>query len=270
MSMNDTCYEAISTGEETAMRVIRETLGELLEQFPSFGSHFTIKRWLEEYDCSVETIIDKLTWVLNTLNAFGASKMDTSSLEAANEAVSTATNTAQYFPGGFMGYDKEGNVLFMQPFGRLHSEESMRTTRISDFYRLLLLEGYASQELISAQEKKHGCRKGQISILDFDGFSRHVLYVPGLPTLSTAYGLLQLAYPGLSKKIYIINAPSALAYAVGVVQMVLSKVNTHLFRSQFNCSVSCFINYRACIVRNSKKMANIFSRKVIAKSEVIG
>lgn len=45
----------------------------------------------------------------------------------------------------------------------------------------------------SAQEKKFGCRKGQVSVLDFDGFGRHVLYVPGLPMLSAAYSILQVS-----------------------------------------------------------------------------
>jgi hypothetical protein len=61
-------------------------------------------------------------------------------VDAINEFSRTLTSAADYFPGGIMGYDREGNVVALQAMGQSHPKQLSKCGRVSDVYRLCVVE----------------------------------------------------------------------------------------------------------------------------------
>jgi hypothetical protein len=57
-----------------------------------------------------------------------------------NDYARTLTDAADYFPGGILGYDREGNVVVMQRMGQSHPKQLSKCGRVSDVYRLSIVE----------------------------------------------------------------------------------------------------------------------------------
>lgn len=55
---------------------------------------------------------------------------------------------ALFATGGLMGNDKNGNIISMQPMGRVRPKSLIPTGRVSDLYRLSILECEASMALL--------------------------------------------------------------------------------------------------------------------------
>lgn len=55
---------------------------------------------------------------------------------------------ALFATGGLMGNDKNGNIISMQPMGRVRPKSLIPTGRVSDLYRLSILECEAGMALL--------------------------------------------------------------------------------------------------------------------------
>ncbi|VDK26184.1 unnamed protein product [Anisakis simplex] len=76
----------------------------------------------------------KMEWALNTMNAVGVFDMDLSSVDAVQKAVRSITPIAEYFPGGVIGCDKNGNIINMHTMGQIRIRSLVDAERASKFF----------------------------------------------------------------------------------------------------------------------------------------
>ena len=60
--------------------------------------------------------------------------------DALNDFVRSLISTAEFVPGGLIGFDREGNIVGFQYFGQFHPGHVHRCARNSDAYRLSIVE----------------------------------------------------------------------------------------------------------------------------------
>lgn len=60
--------------------------------------------------------------------------------DALNDFIRSLTSTAEYVPGGVIGFDRDGNIVGFQHFGQSHPGHVSRCARNSDAYRLSIVE----------------------------------------------------------------------------------------------------------------------------------
>jgi hypothetical protein len=61
-------------------------------------------------------------------------------VDAVNEHIRSLTPTAAYYPGGLLGFDREGNLVAGQQMGRSHPKELWKCGPFSDMYRQCIVE----------------------------------------------------------------------------------------------------------------------------------
>ncbi|VDM50382.1 unnamed protein product [Toxocara canis] len=125
--------------------------------------------------------------------------------------------------GGIMGTDRDGNVICVQPMGRVRPRRLMPTARVSELYRCLILECEASMALIRNEEAKRGHEVGVIIISDIAEFSIDIIYMPAVRVYLNTLSLLQSLFPDSILKIYVVNAPSALDILYRMAKHVLAE-----------------------------------------------
>ena len=115
-----------------------------------------------------------------------------SSETEANDFVKNLNSAAPYFPGGIMGQDDEGNVIFMQAIARAHPKSLIRACSVSDFFRTSVSQTEMCFKLIRKAEAKSGKKLGLKIIMDLDGFGMDLLYRPTLKIYKTLLTIAQV------------------------------------------------------------------------------
>ncbi|VDN01156.1 unnamed protein product [Thelazia callipaeda] len=216
----NSCVQHVETECE---RALRSALADEFKLFPSYGKKFSLERWLDEYDNDVDSVIPKLRWTLRTLNAIGAHQMDTSSIEAANQCLRNYNPIIPFFPGGLMSYDRMGNIVYVQPIGRSHPTLLTQNGRVSMYYKFLILEGFVTHQLICNEEERRNKRLGQIAIFDMNGLNRYFVTPSYLKLTTNIYRILQVMFPGVTRKVYVINTSSLVYQTFRFIQLFLTK-----------------------------------------------
>ncbi|KAK0405126.1 hypothetical protein QR680_017809 [Steinernema hermaphroditum] len=218
----------ISTEEITPE--MRAKVGELrdrcaaeLERYPEYNTDFSLLRWLMGWDYDVETIVPKLKFCLMTLRALNLQKVNYESVDDINEYVKAQTPAAEYFPGGLMGHDRDGNMILMQALARTHPKSIARAGRVSELFRLCTVESELAFKLVRQKEQEVGKKLGIKIIIDLEGFCMDLLYAPTLKIYLNLLTLLQSLFPDFARQIFVINCPTMLSVAYAAVQPVLSK-----------------------------------------------
>ncbi|PIO69804.1 CRAL/TRIO domain protein [Teladorsagia circumcincta] len=144
------------------------------------------------------------------------------------------SNAAEYFPGGLMCQDDEGNVVYMQALAMTHPKTLIKSGAASDLYRLSIIEAELAFKLVRKAEAATGKKLGAKIIIDLDNFSMDVLYPPALNVYLNLLTLLQVIlnkyenqfqalFPDFGRHIYVINSPMMIKTVYAMIQPVLSK-----------------------------------------------
>uniref|UniRef100_F1L213 SEC14-like protein 4 n=1 Tax=Ascaris suum TaxID=6253 RepID=F1L213_ASCSU len=207
---------------------LRTHLSKTLEEFPSYDTDFCLLRWLRNDLYNVDLAARKLESALHTLAAVGAFNNNVHTLESAQSFLQALTPAARYFPGGIMSTDRNGNIVCVQPMGRVRPRSLMPTGRVSEFYRALILECETSMVLLRNEEKKRNRKVGVIIISDIAEFSIDILWMPAVRIYMNSLSLLQSLFPDTIVKIYVINAPAVIDVLYRMAKRVLAKKTMEL------------------------------------------
>uniref|UniRef100_A0A1I7Y8N9 CRAL-TRIO domain-containing protein n=1 Tax=Steinernema glaseri TaxID=37863 RepID=A0A1I7Y8N9_9BILA len=194
-----------------------------LQRYPEYNDDFTLLRWLMGWDFDVDAVVPKLSFCLSTLYALGLHEMNFDSAEDIAEFARSQSATSEYFPGGLMGEDREGNLIGVQCLARAHPKSLALAGRVSEVLRFTIMEGEAAFKIIRKNEAKLGRKLGIKLIVDLAGFSTDLLYAPTLKIYLNLISQLQSMFPDFARSIFVINCPSMLSVAYTAVQPVLSK-----------------------------------------------
>ncbi|VDK50551.1 unnamed protein product [Anisakis simplex] len=240
MTSNNTLREnsAPFCNTTDAIQKLRLRISNALSKFPAYDTDYSLLRWLSAENYNVEATALKLESALYKLSAIGAFTENINRLEDAQNVFPSITAVAEYFPGGIMGVDRDGNVICIQPMGRVRPRNLIPTARVSELYRALILECEASLALVRNEEKKRGHKVGVIIITDLAELSISSIYMPALRIYMNALQLLQSLFPGSIIKIYVINAPSAIGFLYRIARQALSKFQS---RKGHSSSTGIFI-----------------------------
>lgn len=61
-------------------------------------------------------------------------------IDQINNYLSKLTRAAEYYPGGLMGFDQDGNVVSMQWVAGSHPKTLVKCGKTSDVYKLTIVE----------------------------------------------------------------------------------------------------------------------------------
>jgi hypothetical protein len=79
----------------------------------------------------------------------GTNEIEFETPEEVNEYVSAMYPASEYFVGGLMGFDKTGgNVIVMQSVGHIYPKILVQCGRVSDVFRLSIIEAALTMKLI--------------------------------------------------------------------------------------------------------------------------
>ncbi|KAK0402395.1 hypothetical protein QR680_016312 [Steinernema hermaphroditum] len=202
---------------------LKEKCAPELERYPEYNTDFALLRWLMGWDYDVDVIVPKLKFCLSTLHALEMHKKDYATIEQIYEYGKSQSAASEYFPGGLMGYDKDGNVIAVQCIAKAHPKSLSSAGRVSELLRLNIMEAEAAFKLVRRKETEGGKKLGIKLIVDLDGFSMDLLYTPTLKIYLNLISHLQSMFPDFARSIFVINCPAMISLAYSAVQPVLSK-----------------------------------------------
>uniref|UniRef100_A0A915Q3H6 CRAL-TRIO domain-containing protein n=1 Tax=Setaria digitata TaxID=48799 RepID=A0A915Q3H6_9BILA len=222
MNNNSTDMKIIHRDEITEFR---KRIEPLLKKYPRYDTDYALLRWLRGCKFDQEMAAQKMEWSLNAMNAVGAFEKDLSSVEKIEAILADASPIHYFFPGGTIGYDKNGNVIVIHNIGKAHPRSLVNSTRVSEFYVTSIYDYEGTQCLIRSEEARRGCKLGTVVIVDLGDFSYDIIFhLPATKIYISAIGLLQDMFPDAAVKLYIVNAPLAVQFLMRMVLMSLAKV----------------------------------------------
>uniref|UniRef100_A0A914EAY8 CRAL-TRIO domain-containing protein n=1 Tax=Acrobeloides nanus TaxID=290746 RepID=A0A914EAY8_9BILA len=165
-------------------------------------------RWLIAWNYKIDEIVPKYKKLSNVMKCLKLNELEEiDDFDKINEYVAKLVPGAKYFPGGLMGYDKEGYVIIFQAIAQTCPKELVKCGRVSDMYHMALIDFVLTYKLIRKQEKIHKRRLGIKLVCDTDGWSMDLLYMPTVKMYMNLIRFVQEMFPELAKTLIVINAP---------------------------------------------------------------
>ncbi|PAV91898.1 hypothetical protein WR25_21871 [Diploscapter pachys] len=164
--------------------------------YPDYFSDFNILRWLMGHGYNVDSVTRKIDHAVKVLHNSGISKMSVMAPEEINAYVKTMSPMVEYFAGGVMGQDREGNVIYVHALGRMHPKTIIRGGPTSRLYKVCIAQMGLVSKLIREAEVKINKKLGIKVIIDMDGFSMDHLYIPSAKVYVTLATMLQVEFLG--------------------------------------------------------------------------
>ncbi|KAI6177955.1 Cellular retinaldehyde-binding triple function domain containing protein [Aphelenchoides besseyi] len=220
----DSSNSVLGPDELSKVAELRERLGaEVLAATPLFDDDLSLWRWISGWNGKWSEIISRFLKASNILECLGANELDFEDPDSLNEYIRGLYPACDYFTGGLMGYDKEGNPIVVQCVGKIYPKLLVHCGRVSDVFRLSVLEASSTLKLIKKQEKKLGKQLGIVLILDLEGLCMDHVVPQTIKVYMNLLRLLQDMFPETAQKIYIINAPSMFASAYSLVKPAIAE-----------------------------------------------
>ncbi|MFH4976463.1 hypothetical protein AB6A40_003172 [Gnathostoma spinigerum] len=213
----------MSAEEDQSVSLLRSLLGDTLRQYPMYDTRFSLERW-SAFDSDLDVVARSMKKALNTLSKVGALDLNNMSIECLSEKFISVAPSAKYFPGGIVGPDNEGNIICIQPLGRVRPRKLICTGRVSDLYRAVIIECEACLALVRKEEEKRGRKLGVVIIFDVAGFSPTVFYLPAIKVYLNLLSLVQNLFPDSLTKVYVINASWTINGLFRMIKGVLPQV----------------------------------------------
>ncbi|VDL69924.1 unnamed protein product [Nippostrongylus brasiliensis] len=213
----------ITPYQKSKIAELRQKAAEHLTMYPDYDTDFSLLRWLMGWDYDIEVILPKIRYTVEVLVSLGMNHVTVSNVHELNMKIRSMSNVAQYFPGGLMSQDREGNVVYMQALARTHPRSLIRAGAVSELFRLSIVESELAFKLVRAAEAASGKKLGAKLIIDLDEFSMDLLYPPALSVYLNLLTILQSLFPDFGRRIYVINSPMMIKTVYAMIQPVLSK-----------------------------------------------
>ncbi|ETN68596.1 hypothetical protein RB195_002597 [Necator americanus] len=217
------CIDEVTPYQKAKIAELREKTSRHLARYPDYDTDFSLLRWLMGWDYNIDVIVPKLRDTLDVLCSLRLDEMDVEDVAELNATIRSMSNICDYFPGGLMCQDDEGNVVYLQALARTHPKSLIRAGCISDLYRLSIVEAELAFKLVRKAEKATGRKLGARLVIDLDEFGMDVLYPPALTAYLNLLTLLQALFPDFGRRIYVINSPMMIKTVYAMIQPVLSK-----------------------------------------------
>lgn len=237
---------------------LRQRAAEDLATYPEYDTDFSLLRWLMGWDYDIgkcwkislnsdnpykmsplsEVILPKLKYAISVIRNLGMGDQKTIEPAEINALIRSMSNAADYFPGGLMGTDDDGNVIYMQAIALTHPKSLVKTGAVSELFRLNIIETELAFKLVRQAEAKNGKKLGVKIVIDLDQFSMDLLYTPGLMIYKDLLTIMQVrlifssltdlphfqsSFPDFARKIFIINTPAVMKMVYAMISPVLSK-----------------------------------------------
>ena len=129
---------------------------------------------------------------INSAVCLGMHEQTTLEPHEINSTMRSLCSVADYYPGGLMGTDDEGNPIFTQCIALIHPKSLVRSGSVSELFRLSLIESELVAKLINQGEQQNRKKLGAKIIVDLDGFSMDLLYTPTLLIYKELLTILQV------------------------------------------------------------------------------
>ncbi|VDO41585.1 unnamed protein product [Haemonchus placei] len=202
---------------------LRQKAAKHLAKYPDYDTDFSLLRWLMGWDYDVDLILPKLQYSLDVLTCLRLDELKAENVSEINAKIRSMSSVAEYFPGGLMCQDDEGNVVYMQALSLTHPKTLIRSGAVSELYRLSIVEAELAFKLVRKAEAATRRKLGAKIIIDLDNFSMDVLYPQAVSIYLNLLTLLQALFPDFGRRIYVINSPMMIKTVYAMVQPVLSK-----------------------------------------------
>uniref|UniRef100_A0A0N5C2I2 CRAL-TRIO domain-containing protein n=1 Tax=Strongyloides papillosus TaxID=174720 RepID=A0A0N5C2I2_STREA len=213
----------ITSFQKKCIDEVRVKLKDTLKLYPDYDTDFSILRWIMGYDYDINVIVPKMKVSIETLVALDIKNIKLEVPEDINEHIVKYSPAAQFFPGGIMGLDKNGNAIIIQPLAKAIPKLLVKTEKASLLHHLSIVEIEMAFTLIREEEKKRNTKLGAMIIMDLDGFSTELLYMPAVRIYLSLLSLLQDLFPDFARSLYIINCPKIIGQLLMLVRPVLAK-----------------------------------------------
>ncbi|XP_013402720.2 SEC14-like protein 2 [Lingula anatina] len=129
-----------------------------------------------------------------------------------------------YYAGGWCGFDKEGDPVWVDPVGRLDLKGIAHSAKKEDIIKSKIMCVERGYRMMADQSKKLGKRVSQLCIIfDMEGFGMKHLWKPGVDIFCEILEMFESNYPETLKRCYVINAPKIFPLAYHIVKPILSE-----------------------------------------------
>ncbi|KAE9550578.1 hypothetical protein FO519_006205 [Halicephalobus sp. NKZ332] len=207
--------EDITQEEHAKIAELRKAIGpEILKMVPFFDNDFGLLRWLYGWDFKIPA---------TALHALKVAEREVDNEEDFGKAILGMTPCAEYFPGGFMGLDREGNAIGLQMICKTNPKTLVRCDRVSELFKMILVECSLIYFIIRKKEEETGKKLGSKIIIDMEGFNMDLLYPATLKIYLNLIKLMQDCFPDFVKAIYVVNSPMMMSTVYNLVKPALAK-----------------------------------------------
>ncbi|CAI4223825.1 unnamed protein product [Auanema sp. JU1783] len=213
----------VSDEQKQLINELRSRAQDILKLYPEYDTDFSLLRWLMGWDNDIDVILPKLETAIRTLKNLHLDEVKVDTPEQINTHIRSLTDCAAYFPGGLLGQDDEGNIIFMQALASAHPKTLVKGGSVNELFHLSIAETELSFKLVRRMEEKTGRKLGVKIIMDLDGFNKDLLYPATLKIYMNLLTVLQDIFPDFARKIYIINPPMMIQTVYTMISPVLSK-----------------------------------------------
>ncbi|CAJ0959301.1 unnamed protein product, partial [Mesorhabditis belari] len=220
----DIHIDDLNDKQKEKIKELRDRLREDLKRYPEYDTDLSLFRWLVGWDYDIDAIVPKASWALSVFDNLGFNDFQINSIDDIHQYALARSPAVPYFPGGLLGYDKDGNVLYCQPMAKAHPKTLIKADSISQVLRLELAMIEGAFKLVRAQEAKTGRKCGMKIIMDLDGFSysEHI-HMPAITEYLKLLSLVQAVFPDFLRKLWVVNPPTTIAVVYNIVKPVLAK-----------------------------------------------
>lgn len=188
----------LSPTQEATLNNFRKVVGDVLK--PEHDDRYLL-RWLRARDFNLNKAEQMLRAHVQWRKQFGTD--DVMTWPEPPEVL------RKYYPGGFVGYDREGRPVSIIPFGGCDLKGLLNSVSLDEVMRHVVRQFEDVEEDIKRQSKKLDKAIETVTyIFDFDGFALSTLASRAvIDYLTNLMCTFEDNYPERLHKAYVINAP---------------------------------------------------------------
>lgn len=189
----------LSPAQEAALKNFREAVGDVLKK-PEHDDRYLL-RWLRARDFNLNKAEQMLRAHMEWRKQFGID--DVMTWPESPEVL------RKYYPGGFVGYDREGRPVSIIPFGGCDLKGLLNSVTLDEVMKHVVRQFEDVAVDIKQQCKKLGKPIETVTyIFDFDGFALSTLASKAvIDYLTNLMCIFEDNYPERLHKAFVINAP---------------------------------------------------------------
>uniref|UniRef100_A0A1I7S289 CRAL-TRIO domain-containing protein n=1 Tax=Bursaphelenchus xylophilus TaxID=6326 RepID=A0A1I7S289_BURXY len=214
----------LTVSEIEKIKNLKTEIGkELLEKTPLMNDEFSLHRWICGWDNKVAEILPRYAQMSEIVEALGFNEFVVNDEDEVNTTVVKYNHLAQFFAGGVMGFDNDGDLITCSFLGNVRPRTLVKCGSTHQVFKMAILDAVLIMKLLKKREEKTGKQAGCKIIMDLSGFGMEHLFAPTVKIYLNLIKLLQDMFPELTRKIYVINSPTIFTTAFGLIKPILSE-----------------------------------------------